>query len=65
MPVPKTSRTKTMSTGKARILTSAECLKALQEKENGKKKRAEEKQQRKQERLVKKQLKEEELKHKQ
>jgi len=63
VPVPKASRT--MSTGKARVLTSAECLKALQEKENEKRKKAEEKEQRKQERLVKKQLKEEQLKRKQ
>ena len=33
VPVAKTSRPKTMNTGKARVLTSAECLKALQEKE--------------------------------
>ena len=53
-----------MNTGKARVLTSAECLKALQEKENEKKRKAEEKEQRKQERLMKKQLKEEPLKRK-
>ncbi|XP_065910921.1 putative uncharacterized protein DDB_G0290989 [Dysidea avara] len=64
VPVAKTSRPKTMNTGKARVLTSAECLKALQEKENEKKRKAEEKEQRKQERLMKKQLKEEQLKRK-
>ena len=36
---------KSVSTGKARVLTSAECLKALQDKEN--EKTAEEKEQRK------------------
>ena len=56
IPVPKTSQCGTMKTGKARVLTSAECLKALLEKENEKKKKAEEKEQRKQERLVKKNL---------
>ena len=33
VPVPKTSWTKTMTIGKACVLKSAECLKALQEKE--------------------------------
>ena len=47
VPVPKTPRTKTMTTGKQRVLTSAECLKALQEKESEKKKKIEEKEQRK------------------
>ena len=55
---------KKVTTGKARVLTSAESLKALQEKENEKIRKAEEKEQRKKERLLKKQLKEEELKHK-
>ena len=54
-----------MSAGKGHVLTSAECLKALQEKENEEKKKAEEKEQRNQVRLAKKQLKEEELKCKQ
>ena len=45
---------KKVTTGKERVLTSAECLKALQEKENEKKRKAEEKEQRKQERLLKK-----------
>ena len=39
--------------GEARILTSAECLKALQEKENEKLQKAEEKEQRKLERIEK------------
>ena len=55
---------KKVTTGKARVLTSAESLKALQEKENEKIRKAEEKEQRKKERLLKKQFKEEELKHK-
>ena len=50
---------KSVSTGKAQVLTSAECLKALQDKENIKKQKAEEKEQR----LLKKQQREEELKH--
>ena len=41
--MPKTPQRGTMKTGKAWVLTSAECLKALQEKENKKKKKAEEK----------------------
>ena len=51
-----------MSTGKACVLTSIECLKTLQEKKSEKKGiKAEEKEQRKQER-PEKQLKEEQLK---
>jgi len=38
VPVLKTSRTKTMNTGKVHALTSAECLKVLQEKESEKRK---------------------------
>ena len=53
---------KKVTTGKACVLTSAECLKALQDKENEKVRKAEELEQRKKERLLKKQLKEEELK---
>ena len=56
---------KNVNTGKARVLTSAECLKALQDKENEKKQKADEKEQRKEQRLLKKKLKEEELKRKQ
>jgi len=64
IPVANKPNNKKVTTGKARVLTSAECLRALLEKENGKKQKAEEKEQRKQERLLKKQLKEEELKRK-
>ena len=39
VPVPKTSRSKTMTTDKAHALTSAGCLKALQEKESKKEKK--------------------------
>jgi len=65
--VAKISLPKTTNTGKARVLTNAECQKALQEKANEKKKkkRAEEKEQCKHEWLRKKQLEEEELKRKQ
>ena len=45
MPVAKTSQPKPMNTGEACVVTSADCLKALQEKENEKKKKAEEKEQ--------------------
>ena len=55
---------KKVTTGKARVLTSAECLKALQDKENEKVRKAEELEQRKKERILKKQLKEEEQKRK-
>ena len=55
---------KSVPTGKARVLTSAECLKALQDKENEKKQKAKEKEQRKEQRLLKKQQREEELKRK-
>jgi len=54
-----------VTTGKARVLTSAECLKALQEKENEKRRKAEEKEQRKLERIEKKKQREEEMKKKQ
>ena len=40
VPVPKISQPRTMKTGKAQVLTSAECLKALQEKENEKMKKS-------------------------
>jgi len=53
-----------VTTGKARVLTSAECLKALEEKKNEERHKAEEKEQRKLERIEKKQ-REEELKKKQ
>ena len=46
------------------MLTSAECLKVLQDKENDKKQKAEEKEQQKEQRLMKKQQREQELKHK-
>ena len=49
---------------RARVLTSAECLKALQDKENLKQQKAEEKMQKQQERILKKQQKEEEIKRK-
>ena len=55
---------KNVTTGKARVLTSAECLKALQDKENEKKQKEEEKEQRKKQRLLKKQQREQELKRK-
>ena len=55
---------KKVTTGKARVLTSAECLKVLQDKENEKKQKAEEKEQRKEQRLLKKQQREQELKRK-
>ena len=53
---------KQVNTGRVRVLTSTECLKALQEKENLKQQKAEEKAQKQQERILKKKLKEEELK---
>jgi len=51
VPVAKTSWPKSANTGKAHVLTSAECLKALKEK-----KKAEEKEEHKQEWLSKKQI---------
>lgn len=55
---------KQTTTGKARVLTSAECLKILKDKENEKRLKAEEKEKRKQDRLEKKKQREEELKRK-
>lgn len=51
-------------TGKARVLTSSECLRLMLEKEEEKKKVAQEKERRKQERELKKKQKEEEQKRK-
>ena len=51
-------------TGKARVLTSSECLRLLKEKEEKKRQVAEEKERRKQERELKKQQKEAEQKRK-
>jgi len=55
---------KQTTTGKARALTSAECLKILKDKENKKRQKAKEKEKRKQDRMEKKKQKEEELKRK-
>ena len=55
---------KKVNTGRARVLTSTECLKALQEKENLNQQKAEEKVRKQQERILKKQQKEEEIKQK-
>ena len=64
--VPVTNKPKKqVNTGRACVLTSAECLKALQEKENIKQQKAEEKERRQQERILKKKQKEDELKQKQ
>ena len=49
---------------KARLLTSAECLKMLQEKENKKKQQLEEKERKRKEREEKKRIREEEAKRK-
>lgn len=57
-------KAKTVKTGKARVLTSSECLRILLEKEEEKKKVAQEKERRKQERELKKKQKEEEQKRK-
>ena len=63
--IPVTNKPKKkVNTGKARVLTSSECLKALQEKENLKQQKAEEKVRKQQERILKKQQKEEEMKRK-
>ena len=63
--IPVTNKPKKkVNTGKARVLTSTECLKALQEKENLKQQKAEEKVRKQQERILKKQQKEEEMKRK-
>ena len=55
---------KKVNTGRARVLTSTKCLKALQEKENLKQQKAEEKVRKQRERILKKQQKEEEMKQK-
>ena len=57
-------KAKTVKTGKARVLTSSECLRILLEKEEEKKKVAQEKERHKQERELKKKQKEEEQKRK-
>ena len=57
-------KAKTVKTGKARVLTSSECLRILLEKEEEKKKVAQEKETRRQERELKKKQKEEEQKRK-
>ena len=56
--------TKPAKTGKARVLTSSECLRLLLEKEEEKKRVAQEKEKRKRERELKKKQKEEEQKRK-
>lgn len=56
---------KTLRTGKARVLTSSECLSILKEKENKKRREAEEKEKRMQERLLKKKQRDEEQQRKQ
>jgi len=62
LPIPRTAQK--VKTGRARVLTRAECLDALKEKEEQKKREAEEKRQRAEERLLKRRQKEEELKQK-
>ena len=57
----KPTKTKT---GKARVLTSAQCLSILKEKQEKKKREAEEKEKRLQERLQKRQEREKEMKRK-
>jgi len=54
-----------VTTGKAHVLTNAECLKALQDKENEKFHKSEEKEQRKLERMQKKKQREDKIKKKQ
>ena len=61
LPVQKDPKPKT---GRARVLTSSECLLILKEKEEKKKCEAEEKEKRKEERLLKRREKEEEQKRK-
>ena len=52
--IPVTNKPKKkVNTGRARVLMSTECLKALQEKENLKQQKAEEKVQKQQERILK------------
>ena len=61
---PLTSTPKTPKTGKARVLTSSECLQLLKEKENQKQKVAAEKERRKLERELRKKQREDEQKRK-
>lgn len=58
--LPKVTTPVTTKTGRARVLTSSECLHLLKEKEDKKRQIAEEKEKRKQERELKKQQKEQE-----
>ena len=64
IPVKNKDKGGTPKTGRARVLTSTECLRLLLAKEEEKKKVAAEKEKRKQEREAKKKQKEEELKRK-
>ena len=62
--LPKNVLDTKQKTGRARVLTSTECLRLLKEKEEKKKQVELEKERRKQERKLKKQQREEEQKHK-
>ena len=64
LPAQPNVKAKTIKTGKARVLTSSECLRILLEKEEEKKKVAQEKERRRQERELKKKQNEEEQKRK-
>ena len=62
--IPRINRDNRLKTGHARVLTSSECIKAFEEKEERKRAAEEEKQKRKAEREIKKRQREEEMQRK-